>query len=170
MLYMKTAFLKVDIVVFSNAKNYSQDPLAPLNVPTVNLSHFDVIPHPRKSYKLREGFLVCNGNCAVTEPAMPFAVTEAAYNPVDVISVATEQALSGTGYSGNAIGSQRYCGSLDGSTREPCMVVASVAGGANRELERSIFLAHVEHSHITFGSVSTSGPENSSINSIRSHK
>ncbi|KAF4630582.1 hypothetical protein G7Y89_g7557 [Cudoniella acicularis] len=38
-------FLKAELAVFSNAKNYRRDPLVPLVVPTVNLPYFDVIPH-----------------------------------------------------------------------------------------------------------------------------
>lgn len=94
------AFLKADIAVFSNAKNYRQDPLTPLIVPTVNLSHFDVIPHQRKHYGLGKGFLVCNSNCAVIGLVIPFAAIEAAFGPIDVVSVVTEQALSGAGHSG----------------------------------------------------------------------
>ena len=93
-------FLKADIAVFSNAKNYRQDSLTPLIVPTVNLSHFDVIPHQRKHYGLDKGFLVCNSNCAVIGLVIPFAAIEAAFGPIDIVSVVTEQALSGAGHSG----------------------------------------------------------------------
>jgi hypothetical protein len=37
-------FWKADIPVFSNAKNYRRNPVVPLVVPTVNLSHIDLIP------------------------------------------------------------------------------------------------------------------------------
>jgi len=46
-------FLKAELAVFSNAKNYRRDPLVPLVVPTVNLPHFDVIPYQRKHYGLK---------------------------------------------------------------------------------------------------------------------
>ena len=36
---IEMAFLKANLAVFSNAKNYRQDPLVPLIVPTVNLDH-----------------------------------------------------------------------------------------------------------------------------------
>ena len=97
---IEMAFLKANLRVFSNAKNYRQDPLVPLVVPTVNLSHFDVIPYQQKHYKLDEGFLVCNSNCAVIGLVIPFAAIEAAFGPIDIVSVVTEQALSGAGYPG----------------------------------------------------------------------
>lgn len=97
---IEMAFLKANLAVFSNAKNYRQDPLVPLIVPTVNLGHFDVIPSQRKRYKIDKGFLVCNSNCAVIGLVIPFAAIEAAFGPIDVVSVVTEQALSGAGYPG----------------------------------------------------------------------
>ena len=92
---IEMAFLKANLAVFSNAKNYRQDSLVPLIVPTVNLGHFDVIPSQRKRYKIDKGFLVCNSNCAVIGLVIPFAAIEAAFGPIDVVSVVTEQALSG---------------------------------------------------------------------------
>lgn len=92
---IEMAFLQANLVVFSNAKNYRQDPLTPLIVPTVNLDHFSVIPSQRKHYKVDKGFLVCNSNCAVIGLVIPFAALEAAFGPIDVVSVVTEQALSG---------------------------------------------------------------------------
>jgi aspartate-semialdehyde dehydrogenase len=97
---IEMAFLKANLRVFSNAKNYRQDPLVPLVVPTVNLSHFDVIPYQQKHYKLDKGFLVCNSNCAVIGLVIPFAAIEAAFGPIDSVSVVTSQALSGAGYPG----------------------------------------------------------------------
>ena len=92
---IEMAFLKANLVVFSNAKNHRQDPLVPLIVPTVNLDHFEVIQSQRNHYKLDKGFLVCNSNCAVIGLVIPFAAIEAAFGPIDVVSVVTEQALSG---------------------------------------------------------------------------
>ncbi|CZT40596.1 probable aspartate-semialdehyde dehydrogenase [Rhynchosporium secalis] len=93
-------FLKAELAVFSNAKNYRRDPLVPLVVPTVNLPHFDVIPHQRKHYNLKKGFLVCNSNCAVIGIVIPFAAIQKAFGPVDQVSVVTMQAVSGAGYPG----------------------------------------------------------------------
>ena len=96
---IEMAFLKANLVVFSNAKNYRQDPLVPLIVPMVNLDHFEVIPSQRNHYKVDKGFLVCNSNCAVIGLVIPFAAIEAAFGPIDAVSVVTEQALSGKQHS-----------------------------------------------------------------------
>ncbi len=93
-------FLKANLAVFSNAKNYRRDPLVPLVVPTVNLSHFEVIPHQRKHYGLKKGFLVCNSNCAVIGIVIPFAALQKEFGHVDQVSVVTMQAVSGAGYPG----------------------------------------------------------------------
>ena len=92
---IEMAFLKANLAVFSNAKNYRQDPLVPLIVPTVNLDHFAVVPTQRRHYEVDKGFLVCNSNCAVIGLVIPFAAIEAAFGPIDIVSVVTEQALSG---------------------------------------------------------------------------
>src|ERR1700712_2029044 len=94
------AFLKANLPVFSNAKNYRRDPIVPLVVPTVNLSHLEVIHHQRKHYGLEKGFLVCNSNCAVIGIVIPFAALQKEFGPVDQVSVVTMQAVSGAGYPG----------------------------------------------------------------------
>ncbi|KAI0873296.1 aspartate-semialdehyde dehydrogenase [Hypoxylon argillaceum] len=93
-------FLKANLAVFSNAKNYRRDPLVPLVVPTVNLPHLDLIPHQRRQHGLEKGFLVCNSNCAVIGLVIPFAALQARFGPVDTVSVVTMQAVSGAGYPG----------------------------------------------------------------------
>ncbi|PGH26666.1 aspartate-semialdehyde dehydrogenase [Polytolypa hystricis UAMH7299] len=93
-------FIKADIPVFSNAKNYRKHPAVPLVVPTVNISHLDVIPHQRKHFGLNKGFLVCNSNCAVIGIVIPFAALQAKFGPVTEVEVFTEQAISGAGYPG----------------------------------------------------------------------
>ncbi|OKO97379.1 hypothetical protein PENSUB_10173 [Penicillium subrubescens] len=94
------AFIKAEIPVFSNAKNYRKDPIVPLVVPTVNPSHMDLIPHQRKHFGLKKGFLVCNSNCAVIGIVIPFAAIQAKFGPVEEVEVFTEQAISGAGYPG----------------------------------------------------------------------
>ncbi|CAI7574389.1 unnamed protein product [Penicillium pancosmium] len=93
-------FIKAEIAVFSNAKNYRKDPIVPLVVPTVNPSHMDLIPHQRKHFGLKKGFLVCNSNCAVIGIVIPFAALQAKFGPVEEVEVFTEQAISGAGYPG----------------------------------------------------------------------
>jgi aspartate-semialdehyde dehydrogenase len=94
------SFLKSNLAVFSNAKNYRRDPLVPLVVPTVNLPHLDVIKHQRQQHGLEKGFLVCNSNCAVIGIVIPFAALQDKFGPVDQVSVVTMQAVSGAGYPG----------------------------------------------------------------------
>lgn len=93
-------FLKANIPVFSNAKNYRRDPIVPLVVPTVNLPHMGLIPHQRKHFGLEKGFLVCNSNCAVIGIVIPFAALQAKFGPINTVSVVTMQAVSGAGYPG----------------------------------------------------------------------
>ncbi|KAH9889239.1 aspartate-semialdehyde dehydrogenase [Xylariomycetidae sp. FL2044] len=93
-------FLKANLAVFSNAKNYRRDPLVPLVVPTVNLPHLDLIPHQRRQHGLDRGFLVCNSNCAVIGLVIPFAALQARFGPIEAASVVTLQAVSGAGYPG----------------------------------------------------------------------
>lgn len=92
--------MKADIPVFSNAKNYRRNPIVPLVVPTVNLPHLDIIPYQRKYFGLKNGFLVCNSNCAVIGIVIPFAALQAKFGPVEDVEVFTEQAVSGAGYPG----------------------------------------------------------------------
>lgn len=94
------AFLKANIPVFSNAKNYRRDPIVPLVVPTVNLNHLDLIPHQRKQYNLESGFLVCNSNCAVIGLVIPFKALIEEFGPISRASIVTLQAVSGAGYPG----------------------------------------------------------------------
>ncbi|KIW01937.1 aspartate-semialdehyde dehydrogenase [Verruconis gallopava] len=87
--------------VFSNASAYRMDPLTPLVVPTVNLSHLSMIPSQRQHLKSEgKGFLVTNSNCAVIGIVIPFAALQAKFGPISDVSVVTLQALSGAGYPG----------------------------------------------------------------------
>ncbi|KAI8063315.1 aspartate-semialdehyde dehydrogenase [Gongronella butleri] len=93
-------FLKADLVVFSNAKNYRRDPTVPLMVPTVNTQHFDIIPHQRKVYGLTKGYMVTNANCSTTGLSVPLKALQDAFGPMSHIIVHTQQAISGAGYPG----------------------------------------------------------------------
>lgn len=92
--------MKADLPVFSNAKNHRKNRLVPLVVPTVNLTHFDLIPYQRKELDLKKGLLICNSNCAVIGIVIPLAALQAQYGLVDQVSVVTMQAVSGGGYPG----------------------------------------------------------------------
>ncbi|POS84135.1 NAD(P)-binding Rossmann-fold containing protein, partial [Erysiphe pulchra] len=93
-------FLKAEFAVFSNAKNHRANPLVPLVVPSVNISHFEMIPRQKQLNNLKKGFLVCNSNCAVIGIVIPFAALQAAFGEIDKVSVVTMQAISGAGYPG----------------------------------------------------------------------
>ena len=92
-------FYLADIPVFSNAKNHRQVSGIPLVVPTVNLSHLDLIPAQRQPGRER-GFIVCNSNCAVIGIVIPLAAIQAKCGLVNQINVFTLQAISGAGYPG----------------------------------------------------------------------
>ena len=100
MLSKEIEFIKANLPVFSNAKNHRRDPQVPLVVPTVNLSHLNVIPYQREYYGQKKGFLVCNSNCAVIGIVIPLAAIQAKFGSVDQVSVVTMQAVSGAGYPG----------------------------------------------------------------------
>lgn len=98
--YLEMEFLKSDLVVFSNAKNYRREPTVPLIVPTVNTSHFDLVPHQRSVYGLSKGFLITNANCSTTGLVVPLKALQDAFGPMSHIIVHTQQAISGAGYPG----------------------------------------------------------------------
>jgi aspartate-semialdehyde dehydrogenase len=93
-------FLKADLVVFSNAKNYRRDPVVPLIVPTVNPSHFNIIPHQRSVHSLEKGMLVTNSNCSTTGLVVALKPLQDAFGPIESVIVQTMQAISGAGYPG----------------------------------------------------------------------
>ena len=87
------AFLKANLKVFSNAKNYRRDPLVPLIAPTVNIDHLDVLYQQRKQHGLDKGILVCNSNCAIVALVVTFAALQAEFGPIESSSVVTMQAV-----------------------------------------------------------------------------
>nr|CAG8519078.1 14557_t:CDS:2 [Entrophospora candida] len=93
-------FLKADLVIFSNAKNYRRDPVVPLIVPTVNPSHLGLIPHQRMIHSLSKGFLVTNANCSTTGLVVALKPLQDAFGPLESVVVHTMQAISGAGYPG----------------------------------------------------------------------
>jgi len=96
---IETAFLQADFAIFSNAGNHRMAPFIPLIVPTVNLTHFQMIPAQRQHYKLQKGFLVCNSNCAVVGIVVAFAALQK-LGSIDQASTVSMQAISGGGYPG----------------------------------------------------------------------
>lgn len=93
-------FLKADLVIFSNAKNYRRDPAVPLVVPLVNPSHLSIASHQRKVHNLKKGFLVTNSNCSTAGLVVPLKALVDAFGPLEAVMVQTMQAISGAGYPG----------------------------------------------------------------------
>jgi aspartate-semialdehyde dehydrogenase len=98
---VETAFLQADFAVFSNAGNHRMAPLVPLMVPTVNLTHLQMIHAQREHHKLQKGFLVCNSNCAVVGIVVAFAALQK-LGSIDQASICSLQSISGAGYPGTS--------------------------------------------------------------------
>ncbi|KAI7864805.1 aspartate-semialdehyde dehydrogenase [Spinellus fusiger] len=97
---IEMAFLKADLPVFSNAKNYRREPTVPLIVPTVNASHFDLVHQQRTLHGLSKGFIITNANCSTTGLVVPLKALQDAFGPMSHVLVHTQQAISGAGYPG----------------------------------------------------------------------
>ncbi|KAG0289349.1 hypothetical protein BGZ98_003855, partial [Dissophora globulifera] len=99
---IEMAFLKADLAIFSNAKNYRTNEDVPLIVPLVNSSHFDLLPFQRSKHQLNKGFIVTNANCSTSGLVVPLKALQDAFGPLSRIIVTTMQAVSGAGYPGVA--------------------------------------------------------------------
>ncbi|KAJ3112264.1 hypothetical protein HDU96_004744 [Phlyctochytrium bullatum] len=97
---VEASFLRADIPVFSNAKNYRMDPFVPLIVPLVNPDHMDIIPLQRRRNALSKGFLVTNANCSTTGLVVALKPLQERFGPISQVMVCTYQAISGAGYPG----------------------------------------------------------------------
>lgn len=97
---VEMAFLKADLGLFSNAKNYRTHEEVPLIVPMANPSHFDLLAHQRSKHSLSKGFLVTNANCSTSGMVVPLKALQDAFGPLSKIMVTTMQAVSGAGYPG----------------------------------------------------------------------
>ncbi|CEH19497.1 aspartate-semialdehyde dehydrogenase [Ceraceosorus bombacis] len=93
-------FRAAELRVFSNAKNYRQDPLCPLIVPLVNPSHLEMVRTQQASLGLQKGFIVTNANCSTTGLVIPLAALEQKFGPLELVIASTMQAISGAGYPG----------------------------------------------------------------------
>lgn len=94
------AFLKADLALFSNAKNYRTHEDVPLIVPMANPSHFDLVSYQRSKHQLSKGFLITNANCSTSGMVVPLKALQDAFGPLSKIMVTTMQAVSGAGYPG----------------------------------------------------------------------
>ncbi|KAG0337879.1 hypothetical protein BG004_007456 [Podila humilis] len=97
---IEMAFLKADLALFSNAKNYRTHEEVPLIVPMANPSHFDLVSYQRTKHSLDKGFLITNANCSTSGMVVPLKALQDAFGPLSKIMVTTMQAVSGAGYPG----------------------------------------------------------------------
>jgi len=97
--FLEMAFLKANIPIFSNAKNYRRADHIPLVVPVVNTSHIiPLLESQRKLYGLNHrGFMVTNANCSTTGLVVPLKALQDKFGPLAKVSVVTMQAISGAG-------------------------------------------------------------------------
>lgn len=99
-LTLEMAFLKANIPIFSNAKNYRRAAHIPLVVPVVNTSHIiPLLESQRKLYGLnKRGFMVTNANCSTTGLVVPLKALQDQFGPLAKVSAVTMQAISGAGF------------------------------------------------------------------------
>ncbi|SRR5579859_7238066 len=93
------AFLKANIPIFSNAKNYRRAKHIPLVVPVVNTEHISpLLQSQRELYGLsNKGFMVTNANCSTTGLVVPLKALQDKFGGFAKVSVVTMQAISGAG-------------------------------------------------------------------------
>ena len=98
-LTVEMAFLKANIPIFSNAKNYRRAAHIPLVVPVVNTSHIiPLLESQRRLYGLnKRGFMVTNANCSTTGLVVPLKALQDKFGPFAKVSAVTMQAISGAG-------------------------------------------------------------------------
>jgi len=92
-------FAKLDIPVFSNARNHRYDNDVPILIPAVNAEHVDVIARQRKARGYKKGFIVTNANCSSTGLVVALKPLLDAFG-LKKVHVVTLQAISGAGYPG----------------------------------------------------------------------
>jgi len=99
LICLEMAFLKANIPIFSNAKNYRRAHHIPLVVPVVNTSHIiPLLESQRQLYGLnKKGFMVTNANCSTTGLVVPLKALQDKFGKFSKISAVTMQAISGAG-------------------------------------------------------------------------
>jgi len=98
LLIVEMAFLKANIPIFSNAKNYRRADHIPLVVPVVNTSHIiPLLESQRQLYGCKRGFMVTNANCSTTGLVVPLKALQDKFGPLEKVSAVTMQAISGAG-------------------------------------------------------------------------
>jgi aspartate-semialdehyde dehydrogenase len=105
-LIVEMAFLKANIPIFSNAKNYRRAKHIPLVVPVVNTEHISpLLASQRELYGLsKKGFMVTNANCSTTGLVVPLKALQDKFGGFAKVSAVTMQAISGAGKNTPVIG------------------------------------------------------------------
>jgi len=94
-------FAEHGIPVISNTRSYRMDPLVPLIVPEINLSHLQLIPFQMKKYSAG-GFIVTNPNCSTIVLALALDPIHRQFC-IKRVMVSTAQAVSGAGFPGLSV-------------------------------------------------------------------
>ncbi|KAG7755064.1 hypothetical protein KL947_004558 [Ogataea haglerorum] len=100
---IEKAFREAGLAVISNAKNHRREKDVPLVVPTVNSEHLAIIEKRVKEAaaagQKRPGFIVCISNCSTAGLVAPLRPLVDKFGPIELLTTATMQAISGAGFS-----------------------------------------------------------------------
>lgn len=100
---IEKAFVEAGLVVVSNAKNYRREPDVPLLVPIANSEHLKIIESRVSKAKAngekKPGFIICISNCSTAGLVAPLKPLVDKFGPLQYLTAATLQAISGAGFS-----------------------------------------------------------------------
>lgn len=96
---VEDAFAAAGAAVFSNAKNHRMDEDVPILIPPVNADHVDILAAQRAGRGWTTGCIVTNANCSTTALTIALVPIQRAFG-IKSLTVATMQAISGSGYPG----------------------------------------------------------------------
>lgn len=100
---IEKAFVEAGLVVVSNAKNYRREPEVPLLVPIANSDHLKIIESrvnkAVSNGEKKPGFLICISNCSTAGLVAPLKPLVDKFGPLEYLTAATLQAISGAGFS-----------------------------------------------------------------------
>ncbi|GMM37715.1 aspartate-semialdehyde dehydrogenase [Saccharomycopsis crataegensis] len=91
------------LAVVSNAKNYRREADVPLVVPIVNTDHIDIVENRVKAAvakgEKKPGYIICISNCSTAGLVAPLKPLVEKFGPIEYVTAATLQAISGAGFS-----------------------------------------------------------------------
>lgn len=100
---IEKAFVEAGLVVVSNAKNYRREPEVPLLVPIANSEHLKIIEtkvnKAISNGEKKPGFIICISNCSTAGLVAPLKPLVEKFGPLEYLTAATLQAISGAGFS-----------------------------------------------------------------------